>query len=221
MFKKTPAKQKKNTDDWLITYADIVTLLMAFFVLILAVSKIDQEKVEQMHQGVAKDILKKEYAQPFRTLKEKIDKVIKNQKLEKMVNTELNPLGIKIRFRSTVLYDSGSAEIKTKVFPFLKKVSKIVSSGQYSNYLIEVDGHTDNRPISTTKYPSNWELSSARATHIVRYFVGQGIPKEHAKASGYADSRPERPNISETGEAIQSNQAFNRRVEVFILREKR
>ncbi|HPN37156.1 MAG TPA: OmpA family protein, partial [Melioribacteraceae bacterium] len=89
----------------------------------------------------------------------------------------------------------------------------------FPNYLVEVEGHTDNIPINTPQYPSNWELSTNRATNIVKLFIEEGIPPVRLRAAGYADSRPKLSNVDVNGNSIPQNQAANRRVVIFVQRE--
>ena len=101
--------------------------------------------------------------------------------------------------------------------PFLNEMSKMIKEMKYDDILIEVEGHTDDVPIKTVEFPSNWELSASRATHVVRYFMDNGIAKNKLKASGFADSRPKVPNIIE-GKPSRENRAINRRVKVSVRR---
>lgn len=110
-----------------------------------------------------------------------------------------------------ILFPPGSAEIKPETYPILDKLYEILKDLPNP---VEVEGHTDSIPISTEKFPSNWELSTARASSIVRYFIAKGINPERLKASGYADTKPIASNATPKG------RAQNRRVEVVILNIK-
>ena len=101
--------------------------------------------------------------------------------------------------------------------PFLEEMSKMIREMKYEDILIEVEGHTDDVPIRTIKFPSNWELSASRATNVVRFFMRQGIKKSKLKASGFADSRPKVPNIVD-GRPNRKNRSANRRVKVSVRR---
>ena len=189
---------KKNGDDtsWMTSYSDVVTSLLAFFVLIVAVSTIDQRKIEYIQEAFKEEILKEEFEKPFSTLEERIREIIVKRNLENDVFIEADPIGIEITFSSSILYKSGSAKIMNDIKPFLRDVARLIVDMNYKNLLIEVEGHTDDLPIRTLQYPSNWELSASRATHVVRFFIRYGIKGKSLKASGYADSNVSALNAS-------------------------
>jgi chemotaxis protein MotB len=96
--------------------------------------------------------------------------------------------------------------------PVLKTMADMFMAPKYKYYNIEIEGHTDDDPISTAHYPSNWELSAGRAAGVVRYFISQGIDMERMKAIGYAETQPKLPNRDAEGNPIKENQSENRRV---------
>lgn len=120
-------------------------------------------------------------------------------------------IGIRLILQEKILFPSGSAEIKPETYPILDKLYEILKDLPNP---VEVKGHKDSIPISTEKFPSNWELSTARASSIVRYFIAKGINPERLKASGYADTEPIASNATPEG------RAQNRRVEIVILNIK-
>ena len=217
MARPLPPPQKPD-DSWLMSYSDVVTSLMAFFVLIVAVSTIDQRKIEYIQEAFKEEILKEEFEKPFSTLEENIRQVIKDKNLENDVFVEADPIGIEITFSSSVLYKSGSAKLMQGIKPFLGEMAKLIVNMKYTNILIEVEGHTDDLPIKTVQYPSNWELSASRATHVVRFFIKNGIKSQSLKASGFADSRPKVPNIV-NGRPSRKNRSINRRMKLSIKRD--
>ena len=162
-------------------------------------------------------MLKQEYEKPFVTLEEKIKEIVENKNLQEDVFVEADNTGINITFSSGILYKSGSADLQSSMTPFLQEMSKMIKEMKYEDILIEVEGHTDDVPIRTIKFPSNWELSASRATNVVRFFMRQGIKKSKLKASGFADSRPKVPNIVD-GKPNRKNRAANRRVKVSVRR---
>ena len=214
---KPPPPPRQNDDSWMTSYSDVVTSLLAFFVLIISVSTIDQRKIEYIQESIQTEVLKKSYEKPFVTLEDKLKDIIENKNLQKDVFVEADNTGINITFSSGVLYQSGSANLLKNMKPFLNEMSKMIKEMKYDDILIEVEGHTDDVPIKTVEFPSNWELSASRATHVVRYFMDNGIAKNKLKASGFADSRPKVPNIIE-GKPSRENRAINRRVKVSVRR---
>ena len=214
---KPPPVVPKAEDTTMASFADLVTSLMAFFVLIVAISTIDQQKVEYMQESINEDVLQKEYEKPFVTLETKIQEAIESQNMQKDVFVEADNTGINITFASGVMYKSGSSDLQNGMYPLLLQLTKSIKEMKYDDILIEISGHTDDVPIRTEKFPSNWELSASRATQVVRYFIQQGINKNKLKASGFADSRPKVPNIVD-GKPNRTNRAKNRRVKVSIRR---
>lgn len=225
-------KEKEDVEEpsapfWMTTFSDMVTLLLVFFILILSYSTIELEKFKgamssmkgalgilpEMGSSVPGRNLKfNERMTPRHTNLEKtvgeFKEMIKGAKLEKMVETEMSASGVHIRLGSKVLFDVGKARLKSKAFPILKEIAAIIRTEDNEVY---VEGHTDNVPIHTRQYPSNWELSTARAMSVVRYLhdVG-GIDAKKLAAVGHGEYRPLVPNTS------PERRARNRRVEIFI-----
>lgn len=205
--------QEDQSTNWLVTYSDAMTLLMAFFVLMLAASEIDQSKFERITSGIQGELLKKEQKKPFSETQEELQEIINQQQLQEEVQVEANPLGIKLELSSSALYEVGSAQIQQERRQILSDVAKSIKNLGYADYIVEIEGHTDDVPIKSGRYESNWELSAHRATNVVRFMMEQGIPKNHLKAAAFADSRPKVPNINE------ENRAKNRRVVIYIRRK--
>lgn len=212
-------RRRPNFDDsassWLVTYSDAITLLLAFFVMILAVSDLNEGKVEALKEGLSEVITNEDKPTPFTDIKKGLDEYIEQQGLQDQLSVVLDNKGVKVEFANVALYDSGSADIKTDALPLLEEVSRVIRSTSHSSHMIEVEGHTDDLPIATQKFPSNWELSSARATNVVKYLLSQGLEKERLKASGFADSRPKEntDNLS-----LEQLRPANRRVVVYVRR---
>ena len=179
---------------WMISYSDVVTALLAFFVLLMSISSIDQRKIEYIQESIQSDVLKQDYSRPFETLKNDLNQLIDNQNLSNNIDVE-STLGLNITFSSSLLYKSGSADVQKSIQPMIKEISQLIQSINYDNILIEVEGHTDDVPINTKQFKSNWELSVIRATNIIQLLISNGIDKQILKASGFADSRPISPNI--------------------------
>ena len=118
----------------------------------------------------------------------------------------------------TAFFGSGSAALSDAGATILTKLLGTLLAPRFAGYRITVEGHTDDAPISSTLFPSNWELSSARAASVVRFLVEHGIPARRLRAAGYADTRPLAPNRDAAGRPIPENQAKNRRVAVVLER---
>ncbi len=227
--KKCP---KEVSERWAIPYADFLTLLLCLFVALFAMAQSGKQAALEYAQAFAKafgmrlvpfqETLPKQIlpepvikrAEPTergrriqRQLQELQD-MLKRMGLEGEFKIAYEAIGIRLILQEKLLFESGSADIKPEMRPVLDKLYEIIKDLPNS---VEVEGHTDSIPISTERFPSNWELSTARASTIVRYFIAKGINPERLKASGYADTRPIASNTTPEG------RAQNRRVEIVIL----
>lgn len=117
-----------------------------------------------------------------------------------------------LEISSAAFFDSGSAALSKSGESILRDVTVDLKSEKLKDYQITVEGHTDDTPINTSRFPSNWELSTARASAVVHFFLDQGIPALKLRAAGYADTFPKAPNRDAYGSAIPENQTQNRRV---------
>ena len=220
---------------WLVTYGDMVTLLMAFFVLMYSASKVSEEKYEQVAQSIAQgfnspgpdaivEIASSESTEevtvlsPLTNAKAMLDQLIEERDLDGEMTTSFTPTGLKIELSSSSFFGSGSADVKESMVPSLIELSEVLQSLPDGDYQVEVEGHTDNVPINTARFPSNWELSSLRAINVAHIFEDTGIQKDRLSAIAYADTRPEAPNTDVNGINIPENQAKNRRVVVHVTR---
>jgi chemotaxis protein MotB len=209
----------EEDENWLITYADMITLLMAFFVILIAVSSPDAGKSQKVTEALQKAGFVEQVSEnPFDTLKEEMEIIIEEQNLEQVVSVEQTDKGIMLELSSSSFYISGSAKFKQEAVPVLKEVADILRDFDYDAYNIIVEGHTDDMPIQSDLYPSNWELSTGRAANVVRFFIASGLKPEIMQASGYADTRPKVPNRDDNDQSIPANQEINRRVNIRIER---
>jgi len=212
-------RRRPNFDDssssWLVTYSDAITLLLAFFVMILAVSDLNEGKIESLKEGLAEVISSDNTTTPFTDIKQGIDEYIHQHGLQDQVAVTLDPKGVQVEFANVALYGSGEASLKADAEPLLHELSRVIRDVSHGSHMIEVEGHTDDLPIATDEFPSNWELSAARATGVVKYLLESGIEKERLKASGYADSRP-KEDVADL--SLQKRREANRRVVVSIRR---
>jgi len=200
-------------EDWLISYADMVTLLMCFFLAMASISKVDMGLFEQMKKGLRADVGKqKETPTPIAEIKHDLDSLLREEKKAGNVSVDQNSEGIVLEFSSSAFYQVGKAEFNPDAGAILDKVTGAIKGITYYKFQIDIEGHTDNVPIKSLQFPSNWELSVNRATNIVKYLIGEGISADRLKAAGYADTKPKVPNTDSAGVAIPDNQARNRRI---------
>jgi len=246
MARKKPVEEHPNHERWLVSYADFITLLFAFFVVMYAISSLNEGKYRILSdslvsafqqdpssdrpiqlpnsqsailQGSGKPIGQptKPSAQAPQEATEHMKKVAKNvlevmQPLIKsgQVQVTQSPKGITVEINASTLFNSGDAVLQADSVNALSAIAKVL---QETDAPIQVEGHTDNIPIRSSLFPSNWELSSARAGSVVRLFTEMGVPASRMVAIGYADNRPLDANTTLEG------RTRNRRVNVLILNE--
>ncbi|MBT4837111.1 MAG: OmpA family protein [Methylococcales bacterium] len=220
---------RDESNSWLITYADMVTLLLAFFIVLYAISNLNIEKFKlaissiqntihgsaSVQLGISASIPEVIY-KPIKSKKqteaekilEDLQEVIENKTLEDQLDAYIEEARIIIRIKDQLIFSSGSATLNPTAIPIFDSIIELTDS--YPDYDINIKGHTDNIPINTIPFPSNWELSAIRATSVLRYFIGNGVDPMRLTATGYGDLMPL------TGNDSNYNRAINRRVE-FVL----
>ncbi len=249
-YRKRHIKPQDDVDSWLMTYADMITLLLCFFVIFIIISNPSQEKLEAATKAMKEEFNQKKDAKfeilvslkpntnlndsllnelnsVFRgdtsisngeegTDKEKASAKEESKRPEEEPYSPISMLkydkGIIIELDSAFFYKSGSAELKEVGKEELMKIVGLLTRPGYQVFNVNIQGHTDDSPINTPLYPSNWELSTNRATNVLRFLISQGVETKRLKAEGYADTFPKLPNRDESGKAIPENQAKNRRV---------
>lgn len=226
--RRRSSQEDAHIDDWLMTYADMITLLLCFFAVFIAISVVENEKFENAKQkvvekfaGATSDYLKGEYALPdtqqdaietselsFEALPSIVDRYRNNENIEVEKGDRITT----IEMNSASFYAVGSANLTNEAITFIDGLLPNLTSPEYRDYTISVEGYTDDSPIRTAQFPSNWELSTARAAAVVRLLIEKGIPSQRLRAVGYGDAVPKAPNRDSTGNPLPDNQAQNRRV---------
>lgn len=251
--KKTVEPEKENNERWLLTYADLITLLMIFFVVLYAMSNVDAQKFRAIaeslnkalgggrpaafeindkpggpqifgettfkyssettpndtNQGMGNGNLENTTIQQ---IKAKLDKYAFENNFENKLVSSIEERGLVVSIKDTLLFDSGSAVLTARAHEILGRISKVLLDAP--NY-IKIEGHTDNVPINTQQFPSNWELSVIRATNVLQIMINEGhILSNRLSATGYGEYRPIAFNTDEAG------RTRNRRVDLVILRTK-
>lgn len=235
-------KKKKRHEDhmdetWLIPYADMLTLLLALFIVLFAISQVDQIKFYELKRSfesafsggtgilnsnsnttdseensldpdpVTDFLLEEELLQGY---KEMLDEYFEEQGMQNSVTNVVIEKGLQVSIQEMALFDSGKAVLRPEAFPVIDTLAVLLAD--MDNY-VEVSGHTDNLPINTPEFPSNWELSVARSLNVMKYMLrNDNLQPERFSVVGYGEYRPIRSNNTEEGRAA------NRRVEVLILR---
>jgi len=202
-----------HLDDWLMTYADMITLILCFFAIILSVSILRKDKFEQVRQNVMEKFSVPDAAKSIRAPeldnRQSIASILQGQQ---GVAVENGDHYTAFEMNSAPFFASGSSELRPAGQGLLSALLPLLQDKRFRDYQITVEGHTDDNLISTGQFPSNWELSTARAAVVVRFFVNNGIPAAKLRAVGYAEVMPKIPNRDISGKPIPENQAQNRRV---------
>ncbi|MBN06214.1 MAG: hypothetical protein CMM45_00050 [Rhodospirillaceae bacterium] len=221
-------------ESWMATYADAITLLMAFFVLLVSFSKVDLDMLDKVANGVAENFSDTPTESKQNVLQDAIKETVINEGADDVAKVATDAVGsITLELDSGAFFRPGSAELVEQAIPFLEQVYDEIATPLYKDFNITVEGHTDDEPISTDRFPSNWELSGNRAATVVRFFLSAtsqddrtdinkqpyGVAKNRLRAVGYADTQPKMPNRDEEGFAIVENQRANRRVIIRINRQ--
>ena len=219
---KLKKENKDVVDGWMGTYGDMVTLLMAFFVMLYSASDPDPGKYEEIVESMKEAFSKQDVENEFKELHESLEDIIENKNLENAIEIKLGPNGILIQIPGSSLFASGSADIMTDMAPVIVEIStaitQLLDQSSYHDYMIEVEGHTDDEPIGEDSeiFSSNWDLSAIRATGIVELLYNSGIEMDKLKPIARAESIPLLPNRDENGIPIPENRAKNRRVVIKV-----
>lgn len=225
MYKGTFSNNDKNRlNRWVISYADFVTVLVAVFMVLWIGSNLNiSDNISD--KKIVQNTQKQEQTGPNHLIDgvknpsdSKEIKIIEFEKTASDLNIALkdkkqtqiikNDAKITIRLSEGVLFDEGSAIIKADSAQTLDILARELKKNDKQ---IQIEGHSDNLPIKSEKYPSNWELSSARAINILNYLISKGVDKTRLSAIGYADNKPVAQNNTEEG------RSKNRRVDIVII----
>ncbi len=227
-MRRRARRRRGDVDDWLMTYADMVTLLLCFFAVFLSVSMPKKDKFEKATKEVRQTFGTPEASpninMPRRpqTFSEDDDSEIIRGALPSIVGSYDPNKGAQVKkdgdrittieMNSAPFFASGSATLSEDGKKILGGDLLKLFNEKYKDYTITVEGHTDDNPIATAQFPSNWELSTSRSAAVVRYFLSQNIAPARLRAAGYADTFPKIANRDNSGKPIPANQAQNRRV---------
>lgn len=258
MIKKKKGKEP-NSERWMLTYVDLITLLLVFFIILYSFSNIDKQKYEQIAKSLNQAMgsssgtgtgagkgtgiggtgildggtgfnsaggdstdSKDQQTLPFDAdvvettqlteIKTKVDNMFSQAGLQNSVQTTIEDRGLVISIKNALLFDSGSADIKSQYMNKLVDIGKLLKS--LNNFII-VEGNADNMPISDAEYKDNWDLASARAVNVMRVLINDsGLPANKLSAKTNGEYKPVASNNTEAG------RAQNRRVDILILNTK-
>jgi chemotaxis protein MotB len=215
---------------WVVTYGDMMSLLLTFFALMLSFSTINEVKFDAaissfqdglgiwpsnagilpqlvLYQNPEKAVV--DDAEDAEEVIEELIQYLQNQGIEDIVEIYNTPSGLRLIISSPLLFESGQAQIRTQFASFLSTIAGTIKEKKFSE--IRVEGHTDNIPINTPDFPSNWELSAARAMRVVKFFAfEENLDPSKLSGVGYGEFRPRATNDTNEG------RGKNRRVEIFL-----
>jgi chemotaxis protein MotB len=238
-----------DESNWLVSYADMMTLLFGFFVLMYSMSRVDSDKFAVVSQDLARyfggkvqedagvkvatEDLKKYLGTVMKEIKEKgpskeavgdvalggasptAEESKEDLPIEKALEINEGLSSLVLKFKGSLLFNSGSAQLKPEFEKVINELGqKLLASQRIEE--IKVEGHTDDSPIKSMVFPTNWELSAARSTRIARQFEAVGVDSKLLVAEGFGSSRPDLPNRDPQGKPIKDNQAQNRRVVIKV-----
>jgi chemotaxis protein MotB len=257
-------EEHENEERWLVSFADMMTLMFALFMVLFSISSVNTAKFESLKtsleqsfnakllsggdhplnpgntsdskeptaqpplasltptQAVSQSFEKskadaraeaaKQEEEDFKKLKQRIDAKAGELGLQANVHTEIRDRGLVVQLLTDgVIFDSGSAELKPTAEPLLRPLGKLIRAERVHPIIVE--GYTDSQPIQTGQFPTNWELSGARAARVVRHFIGDGVPMGRLSAAQFAQQHPIATNATPQG------RSRNRRVEVVLARQ--
>ncbi|MGL5331058.1 MAG: OmpA/MotB family protein [Peptostreptococcaceae bacterium] len=231
MRRRKIEEEEIDSNSWLATYSDTITLLLTFFILLYSFSETNNEKLIEVSNALQSQLVgtpistndstnhltgvitpppneKTEYE----NLVEKVNVILNSNGLEDVVGVREEEKGVVLQLSESILFDPAKADLKKGSLKILDAISTILP--QLENEIM-IQGHTDNVPINSEKYPSNWELSTARAVNVLRYFVEEkGFDPTRFSATGYGEYSPLVENIN------TENKSINRRVDLLIVQQK-
>lgn len=256
MKRRRPRRNKNSgAPKWMVTYSDMVTLILVFFILLFSMSQIDMVKFEAVSDSFRNRMIfdffpsaipmdnptertshslsgknTNEFKSPtdlpdrtnkdeeteedsLQSLIQNVETFLDEHDLNNVISANRTERGVVLVLQESILFDPGEAEILDSGKPFLTKIGTLLS--EIPNH-VKVEGHTDSRPMNSYRYPSNWELSGARASSVIRFLLSEyDFDMTRFSLAGYGETRPVKPN--NTPENMQEN----RRVEIVILDEER
>ncbi|WP_445429150.1 flagellar motor protein MotS [Bacillus atrophaeus] len=218
---------RSQSSSWMVTFSDLVTLILVFFILLFSMSQIDVQKFKSAVESIQKEgsgiqpdntaINKSDAAQKKQDnrqdeLLQKVNTYIQKHNLSAKMTAKRDERGVILVLQEAVLFDTGEAAVLKDAETLLHQIAVLLQTMPNE---IQVEGHTDSRNISTYRYPSNWELSAARASGVIQYFTSkENLPSKRFIAVGYADTMPVKDN--KTADHMKEN----RRVEIVIKKSK-
>lgn len=274
-LKKRRGSEDQDEGTWFVSLSDMLTLLLCFFILMVSVSHLDQERYKQVASSLEAALKAEKAAHRFDRQAQTVvrQSITRNQPGAPVISPAIPPIvpldstgpnpevapeakpetpgsgaaqagpktksideikneltarfsldknavslekrdaGVAVTLKGAVLFDRASAELTPTALHYLDSIASVLLGTPYK---VTIEGHTDSDPIQSFVYPSNWELSAARASRVARHLIDRGVARSRIAVMGLADTRPVAPNVNDKGQSLPENQARNRRVVVLI-----
>ena len=206
---KRKSSVKKGEGLWLMSFSDMSLILMSFFILQLAFSSPDRRKYDNLSSAINKSENKNE--DNLQTISEKVRRVIKAKNLEEVAEVSYDVNGLAVEFRDKSLFAAGSAAPNPRTAPVVNEIMKVLATAP-ADYKLIFEGHTDDVPISSKKFRSNWELSAARGIALLNDFKVRGVTETRMAVRAFAQTKPKVLLSGLKGAALDNARAANRRV---------
>lgn len=216
-IRRTRKKVVQHDDgegNWLVSYADMMTLIASFFIIVSAMSSPDPSKFEKLKKATAES-MGGEYVNPYNAIRKQLEDEISGAFTTNNISVLTLLDGIKIVINSHTFFSPGSYELKQDALTVIKNIGKVLVETP-TQFKIIVEGHTDDVPMVSTSIPSNWELSFRRASEVVKMFEEMGIAKNRLRPSGLAETEPVVEVSGLDGEALRAARDANRRIVIRI-----
>lgn len=211
--------QEEGVDGWLMSYADMITLLLCFFIIFVSTSEPRQERLVAATQGMKEKFGSLSLDSPYDGVYRDIIGIVAQNNADRNIAVEKTSRGMRVEISGIQFFLPGSAEIPESQLVVLKDIARALKAGTLVHYSIDIEGHTHDGAPPGAEYASNWELAAARAARIVRLLIEEGVDPTRLRATSYADTQPLLPNKDAAGNSIPGNREQNDRVIVRV--EKR
>lgn len=212
--KHTEEPHEEHADEtWLIPYSDLLTLLLALFIVLFASSSLDKKKAAMIEAAFTQAFSPSSGGQINGGLMDFLDDV-GGLDLGEGISLGTDNRGVVIEISSVSLFDQDGTEVKKKIIPDLNKIAALLKEPRYRRFQVVVEGHTDDTP--SQRYKSNWDLSSLRASSVVQVLVESGVDLNRFKVVGMSNIAPKYPNEDALGNPIPGNRERNRRVVIRV-----
>lgn len=216
-----PSREGNSSGGWRTPFLDLFMLLLAFFMILgsralednLFLQVLEDTGFRSISEGA--ELVITPIWELMHDMEQELDDEIARGRVR--ITPQHNEL--RLQFVDGEFYRTASADLLPDGKQLIRRIMSTLDTLGFYRYHIDVEGHTDDRPIATDRFPSNWELSTARASNVIRYFIAQGFPAERMKASGYGEMHPIAPNRDEFGNILTENMARNRRIVIRIYYE--